>query len=73
MTGTYSMKYTCGNCGHKFVATLSQGVVAKGHGGECPNCGVKDGTNAIHFAPEPVAEKMSLGARKVITEPVVLK
>jgi DNA-directed RNA polymerase subunit RPC12/RpoP len=71
--GTYNMKYICGNCGYKFVATLSQGVVAKGHGGACPNCGVKDGAEAIHFTPEPVTEKMSLGTRKVITEPKTYK
>ena len=39
---TYTMTYTCSNCGHVFNKEVSRGVHADGQGGECPYCGMSD-------------------------------
>jgi len=35
--------FRCPNCGRVFKKALQKGVVSAGRGGDCPNCGVKDG------------------------------
>jgi len=72
MEGTYNMKFTCGNCGYKYITTLTKGVLAKGHGGACPNCGVMDGTNGIQFAAEQ-SGTTSPGRKVLLTEPKTYK
>lgn len=39
----YSIKFRCPNCGDVFSKLVQKGVMAKGRGGSCPNCGVTDG------------------------------
>lgn len=47
---TYTMKFRCTNCGRQFENEVRKGISASGMGGECPNCGIKDGAPGIgHF------------------------
>ena len=46
--GYYEMMFTCSNCGDVFSVEVSRGCPAKGHGGECPYCGVRDGFNGVN-------------------------
>jgi DNA-directed RNA polymerase subunit RPC12/RpoP len=43
----YSIFFRCPNCGRIFEKHIQKGVPAAGRGGECPNCGVKDGQVGI--------------------------
>lgn len=46
----YAIKYRCPNCGEVYTKGVQKGVLAKGRGGSCPNCGVQDGTSGVgHF------------------------
>jgi len=38
----YTVEFICSNCGSKFKKNLPKGIVAEGHGGTCPNCGVSE-------------------------------
>lgn len=66
------MKYKCANCRTEFITTLTKGVLAAGHGGVCPNCGVKDGDNGMRFevlfSPTSVKEN-----KRLLTEPLIPK
>jgi len=43
----YVISFYCPNCGTTFQKVLQKGSVALGRGGECPNCGVKDGQSGV--------------------------
>lgn len=46
----YKIKFRCPNCGNVYSKALQKGVLAKGRGGDCPTCGVKDGAPGVgHF------------------------
>jgi hypothetical protein len=46
----YSIKFRCPNCGEIFERLIQKGVIAQGHGGACPCCGVIDGQAQVgHF------------------------
>jgi DNA-directed RNA polymerase subunit RPC12/RpoP len=47
MSETYEATYICGNCRFRFTRTLQKGTPAQRKGGECPNCGCKDGQEGI--------------------------
>lgn len=42
--GYYTIKFRCPNCGDIFPREIRKGTPAKGAGGFCPTCGLKDGT-----------------------------
>lgn len=44
----YKIFFKCSNCGDIFARTIPKGQEAKGQGGICPYCGVKDGGSFIH-------------------------
>ncbi len=46
--GYYEMMFTCSNCEYIFKAEVERGTPAKGNGGECPHCGVRDGHNGLN-------------------------
>ena len=48
-TKTYSMEYTCSNCGNRFERKIRFGEKAYGMGGQCPYCGVYDGLDCGRF------------------------
>ena len=39
---TYTMEFTCSNCGYIFESNINRGAIAKGSGGECKICGIVD-------------------------------
>jgi len=43
----YQAKFRCSNCGNIYEKSVIKGQKADGMGGECPNCGIKDGTAGI--------------------------
>ena len=43
----YEMEYRCANCGHTYKIVLRKGVLARGAGGECPQCGVSSGKAGV--------------------------
>jgi len=70
MGETYQMTYTCGNCKNRFSIDLIKGMIAKGNGGTCPNCGVRDGTQLVNFTPEYTQQRSaSKDKRQLLTEP----
>lgn len=38
----YVISFKCANCGNVFEKAINKGLVARGNGGICPNCGIKD-------------------------------
>lgn len=39
---TYTMQYTCSNCGTSFDKKIPKGKLARGNGGKCPYCETED-------------------------------
>ena len=49
---TYTMEYTCENCGTVFLLDVPKGQGAKGNGGKCPYCGKADFGGFGHRRPK---------------------
>ncbi len=43
----YQAKFRCSNCGEIFEKAVQKGHPATGMGGNCPNCGIKDGSAGV--------------------------
>lgn len=63
---TKNLRIICGSCGKEFISSLSSITNSEGH---CPECGVKECTNASRLTPEYLDNLINLNGKKILLNP----